>query len=203
MFFCSIISAIPKTSQGVTLLATRKKDCLSVPCLSTSILEIAPYKFSKCPVFTFYLRSLQIYPANLGMTSPVVLLRCGNKVKATQPCPTLCNCMDCRLFCPWNSPGKNTGVGSHSLLQGIFPTQGLNLCLLHCRWIFYLWATGEDPIWQHMSLMLEPWVTSVPSLAPSPCKYDTRYFSSRKLSPGWNYSRHSLNSCWMKTQFIS
>ena len=36
-----------------------------------------------------------------------------------------------RLLCPWNSPGKNTGAGSHSLLQGIFPTQGLNLCLLH------------------------------------------------------------------------
>ena len=34
-----------------------------------------------------------------------------------------------RLLCPWNSPGKNTGVGSHSLLQGIFLTQGLNLGL--------------------------------------------------------------------------
>ena len=32
-----------------------------------------------------------------------------------------------------NSPGKNTGVGCHSLFQGIFPTQGSNLCLLHCR----------------------------------------------------------------------
>ena len=125
------------------------------------------------------------------MTSPVVLLRCGNKVKATQPCPTLCYPMDCRLFCPWNSPGKNTGVGSHSLLQGIFPTQRLNLCLLPCRWIFYLWATGEDPIWQHGSPMLEPWVTSAPSLAPSPWKHDTCYFTSGKLSPGWNYSRHS------------
>ena len=36
-----------------------------------------------------------------------------------------------RLLCPWNSPGKNTGVSSHSLLQGIFPTQGSNLWLLH------------------------------------------------------------------------
>ena len=33
------------------------------------------------------------------------------------------------LLCPWDSPGKNTGVGCHALLQGIFPTQGLNLCL--------------------------------------------------------------------------
>ena len=44
-----------------------------------------------------------------------------------------------RLLCPWNSPGKNIGVGCHSLLpQGIFPTQGLNPGLLHCRQILYL-----------------------------------------------------------------
>ena len=36
-----------------------------------------------------------------------------------------------RLLCPWDSPGKNTGVGCRFLLQGIFPTQGLNQCLLH------------------------------------------------------------------------
>ena len=36
-----------------------------------------------------------------------------------------------RLLCPWNSPGKNTGVGCHFLLQGIFPTQGSYLRLLH------------------------------------------------------------------------
>ena len=38
-----------------------------------------------------------------------------------------------RLRRPWDSPGKNTGVGSLSLLQGIFPTQGLNPGLPHCR----------------------------------------------------------------------
>ena len=41
------------------------------------------------------------------------------------------------LYSPWNSPGQNTGVGSLSLLQGIFPTQGSNRGLLHCRWILY------------------------------------------------------------------
>ena len=40
-----------------------------------------------------------------------------------------------RLFCLWNFPGKNTGVGCHVLLQGIFPTQGSNLCLLPDRQI--------------------------------------------------------------------
>ena len=37
----------------------------------------------------------------------------------------------------WNSPGKNTGVGCHFLLQGIVPTQELNMGLLHCRQILY------------------------------------------------------------------
>ena len=41
------------------------------------------------------------------------------------------------LYSPWNSPGQNTGVGSVSLLQGIFPTQGSDLSLLHCRQILY------------------------------------------------------------------
>ena len=36
-----------------------------------------------------------------------------------------------RLLCPWDYPGKNTGVGFHFLLQGIFLTQGSNLCLLY------------------------------------------------------------------------
>ena len=44
--------------------------------------------------------------------------------------------------CPWDSPGKNTGVGCHFLLQGIFPTQGWNLCLLRL------------PHWQEDSLPL-------------------------------------------------
>ena len=41
------------------------------------------------------------------------------------------------LYSPWDSPGHNTGVGSCSLLQGIFPTQGLNPGLQHCRRILY------------------------------------------------------------------
>ena len=52
--------------------------------------------------------------------------------------PIVCNLnLRARLLCSWNSPGKNTGEGCHSLLQRIFPTQGLNLNLLHWRWILY------------------------------------------------------------------
>ena len=42
-----------------------------------------------------------------------------------------------RLLCPWNSLGKNTGVGWQALLQGIFSIQGSNPGLLHCRQILY------------------------------------------------------------------
>ena len=54
-----------------------------------------------------------------------------------------------RLFCLWDSPGKNTGVHCHVLLQGNFLTQESNLYflrLLHCRWILYWWPTREAQI---------------------------------------------------------
>ena len=49
------------------------------------------------------------------------------------------------LYSPWNSPGQNTGVGSLSLLQRIFPTQGLNPGLLHCRQILYQLSHKGSP----------------------------------------------------------
>ena len=48
------------------------------------------------------------------------------------------------LYSPWNSPGQNTGVGSHSFLQGIFPTQGLNPGLLYCSQILYHLSHQEN-----------------------------------------------------------
>ena len=56
----------------------------------------------------------------------------------TQSCLTLCNSMGCSppgFSAHRDSPGKNTRVGCHALLQGIFPTQGSNPGLPHCRWI--------------------------------------------------------------------
>ena len=58
-----------------------------------------------------------------------------------------------RLLCPWDSLGKNTGVGCHFLLQGVFLTQGLNPAFLHYRQILTVWATKEAlrktncPLW--------------------------------------------------------
>ena len=54
----------------------------------------------------------------------------------------------CQLLCPRDSPGKNTGVGCHALLQRIFPIQGLNPRLLHCRQILYHLSHQESP-WNH------------------------------------------------------
>ena len=57
-----------------------------------------------------------------------------------QSCPTLCDPVDCSppgFSVHGDSPGKNTRVDCHALLQGIFPTQGSNPVLLHCRWILY------------------------------------------------------------------
>ena len=54
-------------------------------------------------------------------------------------CPTILTpwTVACQTPCPWDSPGKDTGVGCHFLLQGIFPTQELNPGLLHCRQILH------------------------------------------------------------------
>ena len=61
-----------------------------------------------------------------------------------------------RLLCLWDSPGKSTGAGFHALLQGIFPVQGSNPGLPHCRRILYCLSH------QGSSRILE-WVLTIPS----------------------------------------
>ena len=70
----------------------------------------------------------------------------------TESCPTLLRShglQPSRFLCPWDFPGKNTGVGCHFLLQGIFLIQGssqpTDWTLVSCivRWILYHWATRE------------------------------------------------------------
>ena len=69
-------------------------------------------------------------------------------VLVAQLCPTLCDPMECsptRLLCPWNSPDKSTEVGSPSILQEIFLTQGSNLVLLHYKQILYRLSHSSLP----------------------------------------------------------
>ena len=71
----------------------------------------------------------------------------GQKVLVAQSSPTLFRphgLQPTGLLCPWDSPGKNTGVGGHSLLHGIFLTQGSNSSLLGFSFRFFTgWATRE------------------------------------------------------------
>ena len=87
------------------------------------------------------------------ITSPFVSLHCCCCCSVTKLCPTCCNPMDC------STPGfpvlhwllefaqiQVNWVGCHFLLQGIFPTQELNPCLLHYRWILYHWVIQEAQV---------------------------------------------------------
>ena len=69
-------------------------------------------------------------------------------VLVTQSCMTLCDPLDCsaRLLCPWDSPIKNSWVGCHSLLQGIFPTQYLTQVSCIAGRFFTIWATSEAQV---------------------------------------------------------
>ena len=91
------------------------------------------------------------------------------KVLVTQTCPTLCHPMDCSppgsSVHGMNPPGRNSGVGSHSLLQRIFSTQKLNLDpgLLYCRWIIYH-LSHQESLYFHTRY----WVTVKTSLSKLP-----------------------------------
>ena len=65
-----------------------------------------------------------------------------------QSCPTFSTpwTVSCQAPLSMNSLGKNTGVGFHFLLQGLFPTQGSNLSLLHCRQILYHLSHQGKPL---------------------------------------------------------
>ena len=76
----------------------------------------------------------------------------------TQSCPTLCDPIDCSppgSSVHEDSPGKNTGVGCHALLQGIFPIQGSNPGLPHCRWILYQLSHQGSPIEHNFYFVLQ------------------------------------------------
>ena len=75
-----------------------------------------------------------------------------------------------RLLCPWNFPGKSTGVGCHFLLQGIFPSQGSNRGLPHCRQMLY--CPSCFPVAQlvkNLPAMQETWVPSLGWEDPLEC----------------------------------
>ena len=115
-------------------------------------------------------KRLRITPPHTSCCSPVwrrkkldpILCwpKCG-EVSLSPPCadPQLCPTLSTPARQPWDFPGKNTGVGCHFLLQGIFPTQGPNLGLRYCRQTLYHLSYGLNVIGkakQHNILSLFP-----------------------------------------------
>ena len=90
-----------------------------------------------------FLRGLNLIDINEILTKTRSFPDISQKMKVTESCSTLCNPMDCAVHGILQA--KNTGVGSFSLLQGIFPTQGLTPGLLHCRWILYQLSHKGSP----------------------------------------------------------
>ena len=114
--------------------------------------------------FHSFTSSCLVFPAPLIeeiVFSPLYILDSFVKNKVpmclvAQPCLTLCDPMDCSppgSSVHGDSPGKNTGVGCHTLLQGIFSTQRLNIGLLHCRWIIYPLSYQRSPRYPQVSFI--------------------------------------------------
>ena len=88
-----------------------------------------------------------------------------------------------QALCPWDSPGKNTGVGCYALLQGIFSTQGSNLSFPNCRQIlFFIYCLSH----QGSPRILE-WVAYPLS----------RELPSRGLNPSLIHCRRLLSILWL------
>ena len=94
-----------------------------------------------------------------------------NEMLVTQLCATLCDPHGlglARLFCPWDSSCKNTGVGCHFFLQGIFLTQGSNPGLLYCRQILCRLShlqglvAKETSWWWKVGMGTQPQPSAVP-----------------------------------------
>ena len=133
--------------------------------------------------------------------------------KSLQPCSTLCNPMDWSLpgfSVHGDSPGNNTRVGYHALLQGIFLTQGSNLGLL---WLLYHWATGEAhgqaipllgiyPVQSSHSVMSDSLLPNElqlawpPYLSPTPRVYSNSSLLSQWCHPTISSSVIPFSSCF-------
>ena len=99
------------------------------------------------------------YWERLGVGYMGALCKCVCVRLVTQSCPTLCNPMDqpTRLLCPWDSPGENTGVGCHALLQGIFPSRDWTRVSRIAGRFFTNWATREASFVRSSLIFLQLW----------------------------------------------
>ena len=104
-----------------------------------------PFIFHLTPLYSELQQKFSLGKQTYYFTQSFLLLLFSHQVMSNSfwiPCTV----QPIRFLCPWDSSGKNTGVGCHSLLQGIFPTQG-KPCLLH-------WQAGSLPLSHQGSLSL-------------------------------------------------
>ena len=121
--------------------------------------------------------------ANAGDTGSIPSLGRFHMKSESESCSVISNSLQPHgLYSPWNSSGQNTGVGSFSLLQGIFPTQGLNPGLLHCRQILPA-REPRSPTLQadslplnHLGSPFSNWYTSYFLLLPYCFDQDLDYY---------------------------
>ena len=93
----------------------------------------------------WYIHTMEYY--SFLKRGKVMVLMCPSLTRV-HVCSAVSDSLPARLLCPWDSPGKNTAMGCHALLQGIFLSQGSNLCLCgFCtgRRILYHCATWGSP----------------------------------------------------------
>ena len=96
---------------------------------------------------THLIRSLVIYFKDFF----ILILYVKVKVRVAQSCLTMCDPMD---YSPWNSQGQNSGMDSHSSLQGIFPNQGSNPGFPHCRSILYQLSQKGNHFYMYVCIYL-------------------------------------------------
>ena len=109
------------------------------------------------------------------------------KVLVAQSCPTLCGPMDCSppVSSPWDSPGKNTGVGCHALLQGIFQTRNQTRVSCTSGKFFTVWTTREAP-------KRQPWRWGpIDAHIPIGSSYSMKFPRTQAANARWDLRRNS------------
>ena len=137
-------------------------------CVAREILVSRPRGTN---ILSFHIYIMCSFNAN-RLGSNIIVLKgyiifCAVLCLVAQLCATLCDPMDYSLLgssVHGDSPGKNTGVGCHALLQGILPTQGSNLGLPHCRQILYhLSHQGSPRILEWVAYSFSGGISLLPS----------------------------------------
>ena len=99
-----------------------------------------------------------LWPQWLHETIPIMNLSIYHACVCLSECLCVLNCLVTRLFCPWESPGKNTTVGCHALLLGIFLTQESNPSLLHWQAESLPLSPLEGPIYLSIRLSISEFI---------------------------------------------